>query len=454
MIIRLLICLSLAVPVGWCADPLAQDLALLTGFRAAIAGDDDQAIAACRQIVDQGVRLRAAYGPGVIVKGEPTEQYGPLQVDLWTASQAPNLALRRRWAAVAWMAVRASGEQRFPVDYANLAGALADPDAGSRVRAWKAAGVDEPGRLMLACLAAFRVRPTRTLRSDGPGTAGLAVAWDWTWTPKGLGFWWTGALPEPTRQFAPVQQPVIVSDGFEGMFGSRSGGGRRRSPTHAHPLETWRLLTARAAGLDGAGSGVFPRAGLLRIGWPDARHPEDVDVPVESAPAASLTIGAPDIAGDGIEIAILPTPTPAGHGPTLSAVATREVLSVRITGGEVPVTLPRPSAKTLWMLAVSEGGRPTLATVNTGAEITVLEGDELPAGMAALGAGPTATQEAALDISELPPGRHRLWVGYGPVTLGDAFKAKPRAAGFWSGELVAGPISVEVPAVVQEPGKP
>lgn len=447
MLLRFLACFCLVSVCLWSEDRASEDVVLMTRLAADIVSQDDaQVIAACQQVVSEGERLRVAYASTNNYEPDgPRETFYRLKSTLMKSSQSQAPGTRRRWSAVAFMAMRAPDDVVYPADLQALAGRLGDPVGASRILAWNEVGGEEPGRLIRRFIAGSRERPQRVLRVDGAACAGTAVTWDWTWKPQGLGFWWTGALPTPQRVFTAIERPMVIErEGDNGMFGSRTGGGRRKTAL-GHPLETWRMVTPGAADLSSSRNEVFSRTGLLRVGWPRIRNPQDVPVPTDEEATGALTIGAPGLDGDWTEVVILPpppTPTLPGTEPTLTAHASDGALTVRLNGGTVAFALPKLDRSTLWMLAVAEGGRPTLV-ISTNQETTytlALDGS-LPATMAVL--EPGTSWETTLDLSALPSGRHRLWVGFGPVKWRMGFANDAWAIPVWKGELIAGPIPIE-----------
>lgn len=447
MLLRLLICFGLISVRLWSEDHTHEDVDLMTMLANNITTESDaQAIAACQQVVIEGERLRVAYASlNTYEPGGPRAIFYRLKSTLMKSSQSQVPGARRRWSAMAFLALRQPEDIEYPADLFALAGRLADPVGANRIIAWNEAGNDEAGRLFRRLIAASRERPQRVLRVDGAASAGTAVTWDWTWMPQGLGFWWTGALPTPQRVFTAIERPLVIDrEGSSGMFGSRTGGGRRKTSL-GHPLETWRMVTPGAADLSGSRNEAFSRTGLLRVGWPRIRNPQDMPVPIDEEATKALTIGAPGLDGDWTEVAILPparTPTLPGIDPTLTAHASDEVLTVRLNGGTVAFAVPKLDRSTLWMLAVAENGRPTLVISNNQeTTFTVALDGSLPATMAAL--EPGTSWETTLDLSALPSGRHRLWVGFGPVTWRVGFANDAWAIPVWKGELIAGPIPIE-----------
>lgn len=464
MLLRFLACFCLVGVDAWSEDHVRADVELMQTLTDVLSGDQEEMtpLAAFQQIVAQGQRLRNAYGKmGRDEVGSAFSRvFSKLEIKLMLGAERHVPDEWRRWSAVGLMAMRSPHSRRYPADYHSLAEKFADPSAANRIIAWNGAGEDEPGRIIRQFIAESRERPQRTLRVDGSANAGMVVTWDWTWIPQGVGFWWTGTLPKPQQMFTSIQRPLVVYRGENrGMYGSRTAG-HKRWASNGHPLETWRMVTSGSEDLRGTHQESFPRAGLLRVGWGEVQLPPDIPVPTTQEANGELVIGAPGLDGDWTEVAVLPAPLSVRPDPALSLTAastSNGTLTVRLNGGKTPFALPKLDASTLWVLAVADGGRPTLVISQDEPTSFVVGIDgTLPPTMGKL--EPGSSWETSLDLATLPPGRHRVWVGFGPVkfdfgavTLDKDFIDQPWPIDVWQGELITGPILVERPIPVTNP---
>lgn len=417
------------------ARPPARATVIAAAAAALESGDPAAIDAACAAVLADIATL-AQPGSGV---EEVAEALRRLSTAIDASATVPHEPDRLRLIA----AVRAHllPPERAAQDVVALREMLDALAGDRRVDAYRAfvAGSPADRALLRFALTRFDGPPTRRLRLQTAETVeGGAVGWSWAYRFPAGGAWGPERLTVPNGSFTSAEAPVQVTIGAGGLFGSRSGGGKRR--VAGHPLAAHRFWRTGARGASGSGRVEAPRPGVVQVAWSTpAVEPVRVAMPedgfalacaggAESFHAVVPVHAAAERWGTAVDgVRLTAEPSDDGRGVTVR---------LTLTDGR-PRWLPWSERSVpIWLLAIPrEGVEPVVMSVPARA----LDASDL-ADFVQL-----TREETTISIVTYLPGLGSgVWqvtAGYGPVAVdGDA-----ALAGWWRGELVAPPVELIVP---------